>query len=106
METSSETSVLEDMIKREKKKYGKAFGRLSGTDIIGAKPLLAELLIIAERYKTLVELRDKEAVKEALPASTEPEESEGGLPDGICNSESCTDEFCVEYWEEVENADQ
>lgn len=113
MELSLDASHFDYLIAQEEKRYGAVLGKIIGKGISAPEPL-AELLAIATRHEALKELRLKyltpapiqaeNPVVDAGPLDEEAEgEAEDGLPDGICNSESCTDEFCVEYWESVEN---
>lgn len=113
MENNLTASDVDRLIKKEEKRYGKALGHLIGKGV-GETKVILELLEITTRHESLVSLRKNyltpvEPAPEpvAIPETqdTEPQDSdEPGtrLPDGICDSESCEDEFCVAYWEEIE----
>jgi hypothetical protein len=114
MEPSLIITHIDALIAKQNKQYGKTLGRLIGSTI-GDTQTLAELTEISTTYNSLVKLRKlqeaKEAQEEALLNPPLPPEriddleadEENGLPEGICASEDCEDEFCVAYWEEVEN---
>lgn len=112
MEPTLTASDIDQMIGNEKKRYGKALGHLLGNGI-GDSKTLAELIAITARYENLTAIRrgyltpvepaPVQDVKDVEPEPV-PEEKDdnNGLPDGICNSESCMEPECLDYWEEVE----
>lgn len=113
MELSLNIADIERLIKKQEKEYGKALGKLIGGGI-GDVKAIANLAEINAKYKTLLELREihltprppapEPAVNEVTVIVDPDEESDhDGPPPGICSSEDCEDEFCVEYWERIEN---
>lgn len=114
MDTMHTEGHLNHLIKQAEKRYGTALGKvLSGG--IGNTEAINRLAAINSDYNALVRLKEALTPKpqpenpaSVPPAPIEhpaPEEDPNALPDGICNSESCEDEFCVEYWEEIENSE-
>lgn len=108
-------SHIDYMIEQAEQDYGTALGRIIGKGI-STPEKIAGLLAIATRHEALIKLRVKyltpapvimqEIVSQTNEISDEDQneaEHDDMIPDGICNSESCTDEFCLEYWESVEN---
>jgi len=114
METSLNSADIDLLIKKAEKRYGSAFGKLiqSGP---GNTEGIALLASINADYNALLQLKEALTPKpvepsipvEEVPVATETADDEENqpylLPEGICASESCTDEFCVEYWEAIEN---
>lgn len=110
MELSLNAEHIDHLITQEQKRYGQALGKVIGKGVSAPKPL-ADLLSIATRYEALQELRLKYLTPSPFQDDTPilvteslDTEEDNGIPDGICDSEDCTDEFCVEYWERIESS--
>lgn len=114
METSLNSTDIDRLIKKVEKRYGSALGKvIQGGP--GNTEGIAQLAVINADYNALMRLKElltpkpkkvSAPVEETLTVTETAYDEEGkpySLPEGICASESCTDEFCVEYWEAIEN---
>lgn len=114
METSLNSTDIDRLIKKVEKRYGSALGKLIQGGP-GNTEAIAQLASINADYNALLKLKEALTPKpekvsvpvEEVPTVTETAYDEEGkpysLPEGICASENCHDEFCVEYWEAIEN---